>query len=282
MSRTNQLRKEKNPRRGAIAVLLGIMLVAFLSMAAFATDVGHLTLSRTTLRAAADSAALAAAGGMTQTDDLTVARALALEYALLNVADSYGNIADNASIVFGVWDPTTHTFTPNETEPNGVRVVLERSVARGNPIPSFFGRFLGHDFTEMQVEAVAVGAPTTSQSSYYEQVYVTSSRDLSNVVLEFADGTHQKFQGLNGYSGTFQGTGENEGKQVTKVWIKSGCNASGEGPGYGERIDNPNDGSVAHGTNQHQGCMSHVTATFQSSGVEFTESGFVGPVRLVR
>jgi Flp pilus assembly protein TadG len=270
------------PRRGAIAVLVSVMLIVFLAMAAFATDVGHLTLSRTTLRAAADAAALAAAGSMTQTEDLTVARNLALEYATKNVDSSYGNVADESSVVFGVWDPESQTFTPDDEAPNGVRVALARTLARGNPVPSFFGKVLGHQYTEMQVEAIAVGAPTNADSFTYNQVYVTSSKDLSNVVLEFADGTHQKFEGLSKYAATFQGTGANAGKEVVGVWIKSGCNASGEGPGYGERVLNPMDGSVAHGANKHGGCTPHVTATFQATGAEFTESGFVGPVRLVK
>lgn len=40
-------------------------------------------------------------------------------------------------------------------------------------------------------------------------VYVTSTKKLSNVVLHFEDGTHQKFDDLSGgYTGNFAGTGE--------------------------------------------------------------------------
>lgn len=73
-------------------------------------------------------------------------------------------------------------------------------------------------------------------------VYVVSTKDLSNVVLEFTDGTHYKFDNLSqGKTGTFAGTGSNTGKQIAGVWVKSGCNASGDGPGYGERFDSPSD-----------------------------------------
>jgi hypothetical protein len=262
--------------------LVCIMLVVFLSMAAFGTDVGIMTLTKTTLRAAADASALAAAGSMTQSDDLTIAREAALNYAQLNVPSYYGNVLTENDVVFGTWDPGTQTFTPTTAAPNAVKVHLQRTQARGNPIRHFFGNILNCSYSEMETEAVAVGAPTTPDAYYYEQVYVTSSKDLSNVVLGFADGTHQKFEGLHGYSGTFQGTGEHAQKEVVCVWIKSGANASGEGPAYGERIDNPEDGSVAHGSNTHGGSIPHVTATFQATGVDFTESGFVGPVRLVK
>lgn len=274
-----QLRSYFTRRHGAMAVLVLVALIALLGMTAFAVDTGFLTLSKTTLRAAADSAALAAAGTMTQTDNLSEAREAALEYALNNVPDSYGEVLIGDDVVFGQWDTNSQSFTPTESEVNAVKITLVRSHARGNPIGRFFA--LGSQGTEMSTQAVAVGALTTSNAFYHQQVYVTSSKDLSNVVLEFADGSRQKFDDLSGYSGTFQGTGEHAGKEVTAVWIKSGCNSSGEGPGYGERIDNLGDGSVQHGNNKHKGCTPHVTATFEATGVDFTESGFVGPVRLV-
>jgi hypothetical protein len=70
-----------------------------------------------------------------------------------------------------------------------------------------------------------------------DSVLTSSCKDLSNVVLEFADGVRQRFEGLHGYSSTFAGTDENEGKVIVRVWIKSGANHSGEGPGYGTRFD---------------------------------------------
>ncbi|MBI2191146.1 MAG: hypothetical protein HYU36_04100 [Planctomycetes bacterium] len=65
-------------------------------------------------------------------------------------------------------------------------------------------------------------------------VSVTSTKDLSNVVLEFSDGSRQKFDGLTGTMGTFSGTGSFSGKRIVGCWVKSGNNSSGDGPGYGE------------------------------------------------
>lgn len=72
-------------------------------------------------------------------------------------------------------------------------------------------------------------------------VYVVSTKDLSNVVLQFSDGTTQKFDGLKGKTGTFKGTGSNANKRIVRCWVKSGCNDSGEGPGYGERFEDTNE-----------------------------------------
>lgn len=68
-------------------------------------------------------------------------------------------------------------------------------------------------------------------------IYVESSKDISNVVLEYSGGARQKFEGLRGKTGTFYGTGSYAGKQITKCWVKSGTNSSDDGPGYGERFE---------------------------------------------
>ena len=82
-----------------------------------------------------------------------------------------------------------------------------------------------------------VGATFSANSL---SVTTTSTKDLSNVVLNFCDGVHQKYDGLSGYSSTFSGSGANTGKIIQGVWIKSGCNNSGDGPGYGAYVANPN------------------------------------------
>ncbi|MBT8131314.1 MAG: hypothetical protein KJO35_03525 [Gammaproteobacteria bacterium] len=69
-------------------------------------------------------------------------------------------------------------------------------------------------------------------------VSVESSKDLSNVVLLFADGTTERISWLEGNELTLAGGGVHLGKMLTGVWVKSGCNHSGDGPGYGEFIEN--------------------------------------------
>ncbi len=67
-------------------------------------------------------------------------------------------------------------------------------------------------------------------------VDICSSKDLSNVVVETCDGAHYKFDGLSGLTGKF--TAPN-GKNITRVWVKSGCYMSCDGPGYGWRVCGP-------------------------------------------
>jgi len=248
---------------------------------AFVADLGNVIVVQSTMTTAADAAALAGAGALSQSYTTSEARAVAIEYAQANVPDNYGTVADDLAISFGDWDPQTQEFTADEADPNAIRVVVQRTAGRNNPVPYFFGSLFGKDEGEVSREAIAVGAVNTYAAQVDQSVYVTSTKDLSNVVLEFADGEHQKFEGISGYAKTFAGTGEHLGKEVVGVWIKSGCNSSGDGPGYGEYLPNTDDGSTQHGQ-PARGCTPHVTATFESSGAEFTESGSASPVRLVR
>ena len=82
-------------------------------------------------------------------------------------------------------------------------------------------------------------APTLPQITVeyqHESVYVTSTKDLSNIVLQFSDGSVERFEDFNDESttGTFQGS---RNLPIYKVWVKSGTNDSGEGHGYGEPFD---------------------------------------------
>jgi hypothetical protein len=84
--------------------------------------------------------------------------------------------------------------------------------------------------------------PTVTAAFNYlhSAVQVTSTKDLSNVVLKFSDNSTQKFDNLSGLNGVFQGAGASLNKCIVGVWIKSGCNSSNDGPGYGEWKPNAN------------------------------------------
>lgn len=64
-------------------------------------------------------------------------------------------------------------------------------------------------------------------------IHVSSCKDISNVVLEFATGEHRKFDDLEDQCVTI-GAGD---EVIAGAWVKAGSNKSGDGPGYGERFD---------------------------------------------
>ena len=69
-------------------------------------------------------------------------------------------------------------------------------------------------------------------------VDISADKELSNVVLLFTDGSVEKLDNLSGHERTVAGQGPNAGKTLGGVWIKAGCNHSGDGPGYGEFVEN--------------------------------------------
>lgn len=250
-------------RKGAISVLAALTFVMVAGMAAFAVDVGHILYARSKLVSAAENGAMAAVESL---PDGAAAVAEAQHLARLNY-DGETDVVTASDVVFGVWNRDTREFTPSSAEEaNAVRVTARLSEETNNPLPLFLGHFLGRDWANVSGKSVVsrqVFAGDTPTSPGDPSVYVTSTKDLSNVVLEFADGSHQKFEGLGSIkTATFSGTGQYAGKDIVGVWIKSGQNGSGDGPGYGERIDNSFDGLEVHGHNQHQGPIPHVTATF--------------------
>jgi len=83
------------------------------------------------------------------------------------------------------------------------------------------------------------GGPIGPIAARFEcnEVHIVSCKELSNVVVEFKDGEHYKYDGIKGHYGTF-GAGD---KEIVGVWVKAGNNGSGDGPGYGMRFDSDAD-----------------------------------------
>jgi len=72
----------------------------------------------------------------------------------------------------------------------------------------------------------------------HTEVLVKSDKAISHVVLLFADGTTQKFEDLGEeLELAFAGTGDYFGKEIVGIWVKAGCNCSGDGAGLGEYFD---------------------------------------------
>jgi hypothetical protein len=82
-----------------------------------------------------------------------------------------------------------------------------------------------------------------------DRITVVTCKDLSNVVLELADGSRQRLEGLKGHQNVFVAA---NGQTIVGVWVKAGDNASGDGPGYGKRFDAPSAACTDAGTTPPQ------------------------------
>lgn len=168
-----------NDQRGAVAVVVGVVIVLFIMFIALAIDVGHLCVVRNELRNAADAGALAGARFLYNEDGTEVnvgANQIAYDAATANRSEGVavevnwpgGNQGD---VLRGHWSFATRTFTPNDsTAPvdlwdvtweeldlnpdfiNAVRVVTRREAT---PAASFFARIFGRESFSLAAEAIA-------------------------------------------------------------------------------------------------------------------------------
>ena len=137
LTRLHRLRRRAAARltgeRGAVAVMVALLLVPLLGFAAIAVDVGALYAERARLQTAADAAALAVARDCAR-GDCGDAQATATELVEANVGS-----AEADEPVLG-----TNTVT----------------VTGSNPVEHWFAPIIGHDSSEVSATAtVAWGAP---------------------------------------------------------------------------------------------------------------------------
>ena len=141
-------RCRKNNRRGAILVLIVVMLPVVIAMAAFALDLAWMHLVRTELRISTDAASRAGAMTLSLAQSEAVAREAAKEAARRNhVAGAPLDLKD-AEIEFGFGEQagsnSRFVFTPGGTRLNSVRIHGNRtSSSTGGPVALFLGQFLG-------------------------------------------------------------------------------------------------------------------------------------------
>lgn len=119
-------------RRGAIAVMMALVLLVVMGFAALVIDMGYARLVQAQLQATADAAAMAGAARLDQTaDGLTDARDTAVAVAALNkvrgsavtLDGNSGNLS-GGGVVTGIWDGTTFTPSLEAEDVNAVQVNL--------------------------------------------------------------------------------------------------------------------------------------------------------------
>ena len=151
-----------------------------------------------------------------------------------------GDNASGEGPGYGEWIPAPDSCTAAAAS------VVEQAPKDGDQ-PKDGDRPKGHDEPEADDDPklddtdanVAGHEPATVGATFpcgNTSVVVTSTKDLSNVVLQLSDGTEVKHEGLNGSTRTFTAP---DGTTIIAVFIKSGANHSDAGPGYGEKVDAP-------------------------------------------
>ncbi len=171
--KTHHLRFSKDSsRKGAVAPLAAISIIALLGFVAFGVDIGFIGYQKQRMQIACDAAALAAAMEIThavEQADSSVGdvHAYALEQARLvaaEVANLNGHFIDPASDVeFGHrgFNDNTNEFEISwgQTPANVIKVVCRRdnpdSSAPDARVPTFFAHVIGSSAPNLRVEAIA-------------------------------------------------------------------------------------------------------------------------------
>ena len=143
--------------RGMTLVMVATGMVAFLSATMLAVDVGMMMVARTEAQNAADAGALAGAValGFDDYDDRS-----ATGPAVRNA------IAAGSAVENGVINVQASVLPEDVTFPtiNQVRVRVQRSGVRGNPLTTFFAPMFGVDTVNIGAEATAEVSPANAMT----------------------------------------------------------------------------------------------------------------------
>lgn len=201
-----QLRRFVGQTDGAGTATSLFAIVGTLMIGGLAVDQANGWRVNTQLQVAADASALVAAAHISDPDR---ARQMAVDLAAINLGGSDALTAQD--ITFGTWDRTTDEFIEGGVV-NAVRVNASRGDQRGNAISTHFLKFVGFDFLETNVTAIAAAAqvPGGGRTAGCEDAAFISSGNIQT-------GGGNNLQGaicIHGQNGVATGGGGTMGPDV--------------------------------------------------------------------
>lgn len=151
----NLLRQE----RGIILVITAFSMIALLSFFALVVDLGHIFVTKSELQNTADSAAMASIievlSGGTET-----ATQVAVDFGQAHQVAHAPIFVDPNDVLFGHYDFNLSQFQPNVLPINAVEVTARKaSGTLSGPLPLFFARLFGKNFTDVKAASRAVLDP---------------------------------------------------------------------------------------------------------------------------
>ncbi|HEX9564361.1 MAG TPA: pilus assembly protein TadG-related protein [Gemmatimonadaceae bacterium] len=134
-------------RRGAIVVMLGIMMVSLMAITALSLDFSRLWTLRNELQTSADAAAHAGAIQLLPPNNAGATDSATRAMASANLAMADTVTID--SVILGDWDDAARVFTPGAAHTDAVSVVVSRQstglvmAMLGVPLPRLKARAIG-------------------------------------------------------------------------------------------------------------------------------------------
>ncbi len=170
------VRPARNRERGAIAVLMALVLTVVMYFAAIGFDLTYIRVAKLEMANATDAAAHAAAVALSATGDQSAATAAAITVAGENYVMGRSVVLTSSDLVFGSYDFTAKTFTAGTTPATAVQVV-GHTVSGGDGFVNYtFGRIFG--LTDANVTQNATAA---SMNRYFQIELETSDGWLCEI-----------------------------------------------------------------------------------------------------
>jgi hypothetical protein len=147
--------------RGSVLIYTVVSLVGVASVISLALDSAHVRMVKTQLQCAADAAARA--GAQNLQSGVSAAQSAAVAAAAANSADGSSVVLNlTTDIDLGVWSNGSFTALAGgaQSGANAVRVRAARTAAKGTPVGSIFGAFLGIFSCDVTVQSTATGIAT--------------------------------------------------------------------------------------------------------------------------
>jgi hypothetical protein len=154
------LRRLRQEERGISLLYITTGFMGFFAATLLAIDVGMMTTARSQAQNAADAGAHAGAVALViDSWDNRTAGGPAVQ-ASINAALKNEVIGDPVSV-----DASDVTFPPgSDGEANRVRVIVNRTAARSNPLSTFISGIFGVDTVDMRATATAEAAPANAMT----------------------------------------------------------------------------------------------------------------------
>ena len=149
----NALQRFLRDRRGAVAISFVAMLPIMVSGMALAIDYSNYRLAQTRMQTAVDSGALSAVAIANTTPGTMVSSAVGIVGQ--NLPTEYGGVTTSSDVTVGTYTTATGFVPSNAAGANAVRVIAERSTARGNAAARIFSVFLSDEAMTIRATAIA-------------------------------------------------------------------------------------------------------------------------------
>jgi Flp pilus assembly protein TadG len=178
--------------RGAVAVMVAIMLPVLIGFAAMSIDIGQALVARNELQDVADAGALAGARRMgTIYQGLSPAQQVSYSMTdpvpvisdVQNVASqNYGAgrsiTVDVGDIQIGQWNSTNNTFAVTAALPNAVRVTARLDGTTNGPVSTFLAKIMNISSVDVRATSTAAltGTSTTNPGDLQTPFGISSFR----------------------------------------------------------------------------------------------------------